>query len=94
VDSALGIEYYIAFDGISLVMVLLTGIASTVGILFSWNIEHRAKEFFCLYLTLIGAFMAFPQLRFVSFVRLLRTRHCSQVLPDRIWGSTNRDTAP
>src|SRR3954466_10971160 len=50
--SALGIDYYLAVDGISLVMVLLTGIASIGGILFSWNIEHRTKEFFCFYLTL------------------------------------------
>ena len=32
----------------------LTGIAAVAGILFSWNIEHRAKEFFAFYLALIG----------------------------------------
>src|SRR5689334_4326603 len=42
----LGIQYYLAADGISAVLVLLAGIASVAGILFSWNIEHRAKEFF------------------------------------------------
>ena len=51
---SLGIRYHLAADGISLTLVLLTGIASVVGILFSWNIEHRAKEFFIFYLTLIG----------------------------------------
>ena len=53
--ASLGIHYFLAVDGISLVMVLLTGIASLVGILFSWNIDHRVKEFFCFYLALIGA---------------------------------------
>src|SRR5215510_12245346 len=51
---SLGIEYHLAADGISLTLVLLTGIAAIAGILFSWNIEHRAKEFFAFYLTLIG----------------------------------------
>ena len=50
----LGIEYHLAADGISLTLVLLTGIAAVAGILFSWNIEHRAKEFFAFYLALIG----------------------------------------
>src|SRR5258705_12847819 len=51
---SLGIEYHLATDGISLTLVLLTGIAAIAGILFSWNVEHRAKEFFAFYLALIG----------------------------------------
>ena len=51
----LGIEYHLAADGISLTLVLLTGIAAVAGILFSWNIERRVKDFFALYLVLIGA---------------------------------------
>ena len=42
---SLGIEYYLVSDGISLTLLLLTGIVAVTGILFSWNIEHRAKEF-------------------------------------------------
>jgi NADH-quinone oxidoreductase subunit M len=41
--SHLGIEYHLAADGISLILVLLTGIAAVAGILFSWNIERRVK---------------------------------------------------
>ena len=43
---SLGINYHLAVDGISLTLVLLTGLAAVGGVLFSWNIEHRAKEFF------------------------------------------------
>ena len=43
---SLGIKYHLAADGISIVLVLLTGIAAVVGILFSWNVENRVKEFF------------------------------------------------
>ncbi len=51
----LGIRFHLAADGISATLVLLTGIAAVVGILFSWNIEVRTKEFFALFLALIGA---------------------------------------
>src|SRR4051794_4454293 len=50
----LGIKYHLAADGISLTLVLLTGIAAIGGILFSWNIETRVKEFFAFYLALIA----------------------------------------
>jgi NADH-quinone oxidoreductase subunit M len=50
----LGIRYHLAADGISLTLVVLTGIAAVAGILFSWNIEERTGEFFAFYLALIG----------------------------------------
>ena len=55
---SLGIHYHLAADGISLTLVLLTGLAAVAGILFSWNIEHRTKEFFAFYLALIGGVYA------------------------------------
>ncbi|MEO6001915.1 MAG: NADH-quinone oxidoreductase subunit M [Opitutus sp.] len=50
----IGIHYYLAADGISLTLILLTGLAAVAGILFSWNIEERTGEFFALFLALIG----------------------------------------
>jgi NADH-quinone oxidoreductase subunit M len=50
----LGIRFHLAADGISLTLAVLTGLATLAGILFSWNTEKRAGEFFALYLTLIG----------------------------------------
>lgn len=89
---SLGIEYHLAADGISLVMVLLTGIAAIVGILFSWNIEHRAREFFALYLALIGGVYGV----FLSFdLFLLFVFYEIAIIPKyfliAIWGSTNRE---
>ena len=46
--TSLGSEYFLAADGISLTLVLLTGIAAVTGVLFSWNIEHRVREFFAI----------------------------------------------
>ena len=52
--AELGIRYHLAADGISLTLLVLTGLAATTGVLFSWNIEERTGEFFALYLALIG----------------------------------------
>src|SRR5579884_705482 len=43
---SMGIHYLLAADGISRVLVLLTGLAAVAGVLFSWYIEYRTNEFF------------------------------------------------
>jgi NADH-quinone oxidoreductase subunit M len=88
---SLGIQYHLGADGISLTLVLLTGLAALAGVLFSWNIEHRAKEFFALYLALIGGvygvFLSFDLFLLFVFYELA-------IIPKyfliAIWGSTNR----
>src|SRR3984885_8970820 len=90
----LGLEYHLAADGISLSLLLLTGIVAVAGILFSWNIEHRAKEFFALYLALIGGVYGV----FLSFdLFLLFVFYEIAIIPKyfliAIWGSTNREYA-
>lgn len=90
----LGIEYHLAADGISLILVLLTGVAAVAGILFSWNIDRRVKEFFALYLVLIGAvygvFLSFDLLLLFVFYEIA-------IIPKyfliAIWGSTRREYA-
>ena len=89
---ALGIDYHLAADGISLVLVLLTGLAAIAGILFSWNVEHRAKEFFAFYLALIGGvygvFLSFDLFLLFVFYELA-------IIPKyfliAIWGSTRKE---
>lgn len=89
---ALGIQYHLAADGVSLTLVLLTGLAAVAGILFSWNIEHRAKEFFAFYLALIGGVYGV----FLSFdLFLLFVFYEIAIVPKyfliAIWGSTRRE---
>lgn len=89
---SLGIHYQLAADGISLTLVLLTGLAAVAGILFSWNIEHRAKEFFAFYLALIGGVYGV----FLSFdLFLLFVFYEIAIVPKyfiiAIWGSTRRE---
>ena len=91
---SLGIEYHLAADGISLTLLLLTGIVAISGVLFSWNIEHRAKEFFALYLALIGGVYGV----FLSFdLFLLFVFYEIAIIPKyfliAIWGSTRREYA-
>ena len=91
---SLGIEYHLAADGISLTLLLLTGIVAVAGILFSWNVENRPAEFFALFLALIGAvygvFLSFDLLLFFVFYELA-------IIPKyfliAIWGSTRREYA-
>jgi NADH-quinone oxidoreductase subunit M len=90
----LGIRYHLAADGVSLTLVLLTGIAAVAGILFSWNIEHRTKEFFAFYLALIGGVYGV----FLSFdLFLLFVFYEIAIIPKyfiiAIWGSTRREYA-
>src|SRR5688572_20463698 len=89
---SLGIHYHLAADGISLTLVVLTGVAAVAGILFSWNIEHRAKEFFAFYLALIGGVYGV----FLSFdLFLLFVFYEIAIIPKyfiiAIWGSTRRE---
>jgi NADH-quinone oxidoreductase subunit M len=89
---ALGARYYLAADGISLVLVVLTGLAAVAGILFSWNIEKRTKEFFAFYLALIGGvygvFLSFDVLLLFVFYELT-------IIPKYFliarWGSTRKE---
>src|SRR5206468_5819600 len=88
----LGIRYFLGADGISLALVVLTGLAAVTGILFSWNIQHRAKEFFAFYLALIagvyGVFLSFDLFLLFVFYELA-------IIPKyfliAIWGSTRKE---
>src|ERR1035437_6112258 len=89
---SLGIEYHLAADGISLTLILLTGIIAVTGILFSWDIDHRTKEFFAFYLVLIGAvygvFLSYDLFLLFVFYEIV-------IIPKyfliAIWGSTRRE---
>ena len=58
----LGISYHVAVDGLSAPMVLLTGMVFVAGVLVSWKIEDRVREFMAFFLLLVagvyGVFMA------------------------------------
>jgi NADH-quinone oxidoreductase subunit M len=89
---AMGIRYTLAADGISLVLLLLTGLAAVAGVLFSWNIDLRTNEFFAFYLALIGGVYGV----FLSAdLFLLFVFYEIAIVPKyfliAIWGSTRRE---
>lgn len=89
---SMGIHYHLAADGISLTLVVLTGLAATAGVLFSWNIKERTGEFFAYYLALIGGvygvFLSADAFLFFVFYEIA-------IVPKYFlianWGSTNRE---
>ncbi|MDE3083607.1 MAG: NADH-quinone oxidoreductase subunit M [Verrucomicrobiota bacterium] len=88
----MGIRYHLAADGISLTLLVLTGLAATAGILFSWNIEERTGEFFALFLALIGGvygvFLSADAFLFFVFYEIAIVPKYFLIA---IWGSTNRE---
>jgi NADH-quinone oxidoreductase subunit M len=91
---ALGARYHLAADGISMALLVLTGLAATAGVLFSWNIRERTGEFFALFLTLVagvyGVFLSANALLLFVFYEIA-------IVPKYFlianWGSTNRGYA-
>jgi NADH-quinone oxidoreductase subunit M len=91
---SLGIQFSLKADGISVTLLLLTGVIGLCGVLFSWNVDHRIKEFFAFYLVLIGAvygvFLSFDLFLLFVFYEIV-------VIPKyfliAIWGSTRREYA-
>ena len=88
------ITYLNAVDGINAPLLLLTSIVMFCGVLSTWELEHRTKEFFALFMFLVtgvfGVFMTFDLFFFCLFYEVA-------VLPMylliAIWGSTNKEYA-
>jgi NADH-quinone oxidoreductase subunit M len=89
---ALGTHYHLAVDGINFPLIVLNGFVCVTGILFSWNVEERVKEFFAFFLTLIGGvygvFMSMDLFLLFVFYELA-------IIPKyfiiAIWGSTRKE---
>ncbi len=88
------IQYYLGLDGISLSLVLLTGLVSVLACLASWPIEKQVKGYFSLYLLLtscmMGVFLSLDLFLFYVFFEVM-------LLPMYfligVWGGENREYA-
>ena len=62
------ISYYLGVDGLSLPMVILTGMLFFIGVFVSWNIKKAVKGYFALFLLLnTGVMGVFLSLDFFLF---------------------------
>ncbi|MGV3505556.1 MAG: complex I subunit 4 family protein [Adhaeribacter sp.] len=90
----LQIQYFVGVDGISLSLVLLTGLIGFIGVLSSWKITRSVKAYFALYLLLLasvmGCFLALDLFLFYLFFEFM-------LLPMYfligIWGGPRREYA-
>lgn len=53
----MGIAYHLGVDGLTAPMVLLTGMVAVAGVLISWRIEDRIKEFMAFFMLLVAGVM-------------------------------------
>src|SRR5947209_4290190 len=88
----LGMNYHLALDGISLTMVIVTGIAAVSTVLFSWDVEFRQNEFFFWLLLLVGGsygvFLSADLFLLFVFYELVIVPKYFLIA---IWGSTNKE---
>lgn len=70
----LGIQYRLGVDGLTAPMVLLTGMVAVAGVLVSWRIDDRTKEFMAFFLLLVagvyGVFVALDMFVLFFFYEL------------------------
>ncbi len=51
---SIGINYIVGVDGLSATLVLLTAVVGLGGVLISWSIEDRPREFFAFFMLLVA----------------------------------------
>ena len=89
---ALGMNYHLAADGISLTMTLVTGLTALAAVLFSWKVETRPNEFFFWLLLVVagsyGVFLSADLFLFFVFYELVIVPKYFLIA---IWGSTNKE---
>src|SRR3984893_14320257 len=88
----LGMNYHLAIDGVSLTMVLVTGISAVSTVLFSWDVEHRQNEFFFWLLLVVagsyGVFLSADLFLFFAFYELVIVPKYFLIA---VFGSTNKE---
>ena len=88
--DALGISLAMGVDGISVPMVLLTGIVAFTAVLISWNIEHRTKDFFVLFFLLVsGVYGVFVALDLFFLFFFYELAVLPMYLLIGVWGSSS-----
>ena len=87
-----GIQFKLGVDGISLPLVVLTGFIALTGVLFSWNIEERVKEFFVFFFILIGGvYGVFQSLDLFLLLFFYEIAIIPKYFIIAIWGSTRKE---
>jgi NADH-quinone oxidoreductase subunit M len=87
---SMGISLKLAADGWSVVLLLLTGLIIVAGVLASWNVAKRDKEFFVLLLVLVaGVLGVFVSQDLFIFVLFYEIAVLPMYLLIGIWGASH-----
>jgi len=87
--DSLGISFHLGVDGISAPLVLLNGIVLFTGVLISWNMSPRPKDFFILFFTLsTGVFGTFVSLDLFFLFFFYELAVLPMYLLIGVWGSS------
>src|SRR3990170_3598707 len=85
-----GISFHVGLDGVAAPMVLLTGIVAFAGVIVSWKIDYRNKDFFILFFTLVaGVFGTFESLDMFFFFFFYELAVLPMYLLIGVWGSSS-----
>lgn len=85
-----GISFHLGLDGISAPMVLLTGIVGFAGVIISWKVDFRNKDFFILFFALLsGVFGTFVSLDLFFFFFFYELAVLPMYLLIGVWGSSS-----
>lgn len=82
-----GISYYVGIDGMNAPLVLLTGIVMFTGVLISWGVDDRPREFFAfLFILATGVFGVFVALDLFMLIFFYEIAVFPMYLLIAIWG--------
>jgi NADH-quinone oxidoreductase subunit M len=88
------IQYFLGLDGISLSLVLLTGLVSALACLASWGIDKQVKGYFSLFLLLLASMMGvFVSLDLFLFYVFFEVMLLPMYFLIGVWGGENREYA-
>ena len=91
---AWNISFHIGIDGISVAMILLTAFVVVAGVLVSWNITDKTKEYYFLLILLsLGAYGFFISLDLFILFFFLEIAVIPKYLLIGIWGSGKKEYA-
>lgn len=91
---ALAVQYHVGMDGLSLLMLLLTGLVVPMAMLASWRIQERVPLYFALVLLLqAGLFGTFTALNFFHWFLFWELSLIPAFFLIKLWGGPMRSSA-
>ena len=90
--DTLNASYHLGVDGLSAPLVLLTALIGLCGVLASWRVQHRTREYFIWLLTLQTAVMGvFASLDFLLFFLFWELELLPMYLLISTWGTGRKE---